>query len=130
MLQKWNTRLSRFVVVGIYNTIVGYLLFVAVALVAGERLHHQAILAIAFAISVVHAYATQRYWVFKSTSPVLREFPKFVTVNLSALALNALLLEILVRLSIPLLLAQLVALFAATVLSFVAHQAWSFRPHR
>jgi putative flippase GtrA len=123
-------RLSKFVVVGAWNTVVGYLIFVGVALVAGDRLHHQIILAISFAISVVHAYVMQRYLVFNSRAPVRRELPKFVTVNLSALAVNAVLLEILVRMSVELLLAQLVATFATTLLSFVAHQAWSFRHTR
>ena len=123
-------RLSKFVVVGAWNTLVGYLIFVGVALLAGDRLHHQVILAISFAISVVNAYVMQRYFVFQSRAPVWREFPRFVTVNLSALAINAILLEILVRMSVELLLAQLIATFATTLLSFVAHQAWSFRETR
>ena len=123
-------RLSKFVVVGVWNTAVGYAIFVAVALIAGDRLHHQVILAISFAISVVNAYLMQRYFVFASSGPVRREFPRFVTVNLSALAVNALLLEVLVRMSVALLVAQLVATFATTLISFVAHQAWSFRSTR
>src|SRR5688572_25594878 len=123
-------RLSKFVVVGAWNTLVGYLLFVAVALAAGDRLHHQLILAISFAISVVHAYAMQRWIVFRSANAVQAEFPRFVAVNLSALALNAILLEALVRAGVSLLLAQLAATFLTTLVSFVAHQAWSFRPDR
>jgi putative flippase GtrA len=123
-------RLSRFVVVGIYNTIFGYLVFVAVALAFADRLHHQAILAISFAIAVVNSYLMQRYLVFRSTDAVRKEFPRFVTVNLAVLALNAVLLELLVRLSVALLLAQLMALFATTIVSFVAHQYWSFKATR
>lgn len=123
-------RLSRFVVVGAWNTLVGYLLFAAIALLYADRLHHQAILAISFAISVVHAYALQRWLVFRSTNRVAAEFPRFVAVNLSALAVNAALLELMVRLGLGLLLAQLVATLATTLLSFVAHQAWSFRAGR
>jgi putative flippase GtrA len=123
-------RLSRFVIVGIWNTIFGYLMFVLFALAFADRWHHQVILAVSFAVSVAQAYATQRYLVFKSTNAIAREFPRFVTVNLSVLALNALLLEVLVRLAVPLLLAQLIAIFACTVVSFVAHQFWSFRTHQ
>lgn len=120
-------RLSRFVLVGIYNTAIGYVIFVAFAFAAGDRLHHQAILALSFAVSVVHAYAMQRILVFKSKNLIRLEFPRFVAVNLSGLAINAVLLEVLVRLSMNLLLAQLIATGATTLISFIAHQAWSFR---
>lgn len=123
-------RLVRFLAVGAWNTAVGYAIFAGIALAWGERLHHQAILALSFAISVVHSYATQRYLVFGSKGSVLREFPRFVTVNLSALAINAVLLEALVRLSVGVLAAQLAATLATTLVSFVAHQAWSFRAGR
>ena len=125
--RETSRRMLRFLVVGGWNTLVGYLVFVAIALVAGDRLHHQVILALSFAISVVHAYALQRWLVFRSKGPVAVEFPRFVVVNLGALGLNAVILEVLVRLSVQLMLAQLIATLAATLLSFVAHQLWSFR---
>jgi putative flippase GtrA len=120
-------RLVKFLVVGAWNTAVGYAIFVGIALLYADRLHHQLILAISFAISVVHAYLLQRYFVFKSRNPMLTEFPRFVVVNLSALAINAVLLEVLVRFSFTLLVAQLIATIATTLVQFVAHQAWSFK---
>jgi putative flippase GtrA len=121
-----RSRLPRFLVVGAWNTAVGYAIFVALAL-AFPALHHQVILAIAFAISAVHAYAMQRYFVFRSANPMAGEFARFVAVNLVALALNAVFLEVLTRAGLPVLLAQAVAVVATTVVQFVLHQAWSFR---
>lgn len=123
-------RMIRFLAVGAYNTAVGYAIFVALALALGDAWHHQALLAASFAIAVMHSYAMQRWLVFRSSGPMAREFPRFVVVNLSALAINAVLLEVLVRLSVPLLVAQLVATLAVVLVQFVLHQAWSFRPGR
>lgn len=120
-------RLPRFLVVGAWNTAVGYLVFVGIALAAGDRLHHQVVLVLSFAVSVVHAYAMQRLLVFRTANAVAPEFARFVAVNLAALAVNAVLLEALVRLGMGVIPAQLVATFGTTLLSFVAHQAWSFK---
>ena len=125
-----RSRLPRFLVVGAWNTAVGYAIFVALALAFSDRLHHQLILVITFAISAVHAYAMQRYVVFKSRNPIPGEFARFVAVNLVALAVNAVFLEVLTRAGMHLLAAQLVALFATTFVQFGLHQAWSFRARR
>lgn len=122
-----RSRLPRFLVVGAWNTLVGYAIFVALTLAIGDRLHHQAILAITFAISAIHAYAMQRYIVFRSANPVAGELARFVAVNLVALAVNAVFLEVLTRAGLQVLLAQAVAVVATTVVQFVLHQAWSFR---
>jgi putative flippase GtrA len=120
-----------FIGVGAVNTLVGAIVFVALQLSLGQVVNYLVVLLCAHLISVLCAYALHRRMVFKVTGNVLQDLVRFESVYLTALALNALLLPILVEVAdLPVIAAQLLIVAATSVLSFLGHKHWSFRRRR
>jgi len=124
-----NSRTVRYVLVGIYNTAVGYLIFYLVNLLLGRQLHYLAILVISYLISVTHAYIGQRYVVFHSSAKWAGEYLRFFMVNLSGLGGNMLLLSCFVELGIPVMAAQAISVLIITALSYFGHRYFSFKTY-
>jgi putative flippase GtrA len=117
-----------FIGVGAVNTLVGAIVFVALQLSLGQVVNYLVVLLCAHLISVLCAYALHRRMVFKVTGNVLQDLVRFESVYLTALALNALLLPILVEVAdLPVIPAQLLIVAATSMLSFLGHKHWSFR---
>jgi len=117
----------RYLIVGFYNTVVGYLLFGLVNYVLGNFVHYLVILGVSFVLSVTHAYVGQRRVVFRSTGPWGREYLRFFVVNLSGMAANALLLIIFMQTGLKLMIAQAFSVLIVTVLSYFGHRKFSFK---
>ena len=115
---------SRFSLVGVLNTIVGYGPFFILLGYA----NYMIALVIAHFIGVCHSYIWNRCWTFKSKGMKTMEFLRFNSVYLAVLAVNALALAFLVEgLGIKPEIGQLIALPLVTVISFAGHKHWSFR---
>jgi len=120
-------RFSKFGLVGILNTIVGYGSF----LILLNYTNYLISLVIAHAIGVSHSYIWNRYWTFKSRGVKTYEFLRFNTVYLLVLVVNALVLAFLVDgMKMRPEIGQLIALPIITVISFSGHVYWSFRDKR
>lgn len=117
----------RYVLIGLYNTIVGYLLFGLVNYVLGSFTHYLVIFGVSFILSLTHAYVGQRYIVFRSTAPWRREYLRFLIVNLTGMAGNALLLVVFVESGMGLMVAQAISVLIVTVFSYFGHRHFSFR---
>lgn len=122
-----NPRTVRYLLIGFYNTVVGYLLFVLVNYILGNVAHYLVILGVSFILSLTHAYIGQRCIVFRSTSPWWREYFRFFLVNLVGMAGNALLLVLFVESGVELMVAQAISVLVVTVLSYFGHRFFSFR---
>jgi len=76
-------RTARFLVVGAYNTVFGYVVFVGLYYWIGDRVHYNLVLLVSYIISVTNSYLLQRRFVFSSTSRRMAEFLRFNVVNLA-----------------------------------------------
>ena len=120
----------RFLLVGGTNTMVGYALFAAFDLTvfASMQQGHLVSLVAAYAITIVTAFFLYRRLVFQVSGRVVRDFFRFVSVNLFAVGLNLVLLEVLVSLArLPALGAQAIALLVTVLVGYFGHREVSFR---
>ncbi len=118
----------RFLLIGAYNTVIGYMVFLALNWFFNKWFHYLMILIFSYILSVTHAYLTQRFLVFKSKGAIFYEYRKFFIVNLFGLGVNAVMLTLFIRLGFKVEIAQAIAVLIATIISYVGHKNFSFRP--
>lgn len=127
------TRLLRsqqlaYLVVGGINTLVGLGAFIVVHEWYGDQVGYMGSLVIAYAFAILIAFGLHRRFVFKVTGHLLRDFVRFSGVNLSSLAINAVLLPLLVEVvGLAPVVAQTLATGLTVVISFFAHKYFSFQ---
>lgn len=117
----------RYLFVGTYNAVAGYLIFYLINFAFGHIFHYLAILGTSYLFSLTHAYVGQRWIVFRSKAKWKSEYLRFLLVNLSAMALNAILLVIFVESGMGLMVAQAISVLIVTVLSYFGNRCFSFR---
>lgn len=126
-----HSRRLRFLVLGAWNTLFGYGMFVLGYLLLSQWLHYLAIALLAHALAVSQAFLTQRHLVFKSANPWLRDFLRFNLTHAGTLALGMAGLALLVDVfHLHPLLAQGIVLAITVIVSYVAHSRFSFARHR
>ena len=119
---------TRFLIVGIYNTVFGYTAFALAYWALGEALHYALIATAIHFVAVSHSFITQRYWVFRSTGCWKSEFARFHVSYLVMLPVGiALLAFFFDLLGLPMLLAQAFGLVVTVVLSFLSSKYFTFR---
>lgn len=117
-------QLSKFGLVGILNTLVGFGAFFLFI----NYTNYIIALIISHIIGVTHSYIWNRYWIFKSEKVILNEFIKFNSVYAAVFFTNALVLIFFVNfLKWDPRIVQLIALPIITVISFTGQKYWSFR---
>lgn len=119
--------ITKFLFVGGYNTVIGYLLFITLNQILGENWHYLMILAVSYILSVTHAYWMQRLLVFQSKGAVFDEYKRFFIVNLTGLGINAVLLTLLIKFELKIDIAQAIAVLVTTAISYLGHKNFSFR---
>lgn len=118
----------RYLLVGAWNTLIGYLLFAGLVLTLGERVHYTILLLVAHVISVLEAFVAYRVIVFRVRGNVLRDLVRFWSVYAIALAVNLAVLPVLVDVvGIDVLIAQAGLVVATIVSTYVANRRFSFR---
>jgi putative flippase GtrA len=128
----WLLRVVRdprvgFLVVGVINTVVGYLCFAGFLWLVGQRRYLVA-LACAHVVSVLIAFVLYRFVVFRVRGHVLADLWRFEMVYLSALAVNFVLLPVLVEIALlPVLVAQALIVLVTSLMSWVGHKHYTFR---
>lgn len=124
---KLDSRIIRYLLIGLYNTIVGYFLFWLVNYVLANVVHYLVILCVSFMLSLTHAYIGQRYIVFRSTEHWWKEYFRFFSVNLSGLIINAFLLALFVESGIDLMVSQAISMLIVAIISYYGHRYFSFK---
>jgi putative flippase GtrA len=120
-----------YVVVGGINTVISYVVFVALYRLAGDFLDYMGALALAYVVGILLGFYLHRRFVFRVTGNVLTDLLRFTMVQLTAFAANAIVLALLVEVAgLPVLLAQLVAVTEIIVASYFGHLLFSFRRPR
>ena len=118
----------KYLLVGSWNTIFGYFVFLALYYPLVAKIHYIIIFVMANIISITNAYIGYKIFVFKTRGNYWREYLRFYVVYGGAMALNLALLPICVELfhlSPPL--AQAGLIFINVIFSYYGHKKFSFR---
>jgi putative flippase GtrA len=120
-------QLSKFLLVGILNTVVGYFLFFILV----GFMNYLVATVISHFLAVTHSYLWNRYWVFSSKNHPLTEFLKFNFVYLFVLIENLVLMSIFVGyFGIDPRIAALICIPITTFISYFGHRHLSFKKWR
>jgi putative flippase GtrA len=117
-----QSRPVRFIAIGIVNTIFGYAVFTGLFLLSGN---HRLSIVCATIIGIIFNFFTTGRIVFKNVDN--RLIPRFVGGYAISLATNLVLLEILVRLGVGALVAQVICLPPVVVLTYFVNARLVFR---
>lgn len=122
-----DSRRLRFLIVGGWNTLFGYLSFYVLYLLAGNRLHYLIIAILAHFIAVTQSYFMHRRLVFRSNAPVTGEFLRFNASHVGTLLFGLLAMTLLVEAAhMSPLIAQAIVILTSVVLSYCLHSRLSF----
>ena len=117
----------RYIIVGIWNTFVGFGLFTLFIYVLPVSRYLLA-LTLATILSGVNAYLTQRMYVWQSSAKIKEEASKFFTVFIAQSVANVILLYLLVNyLNLNPLWTQYVIATVLIVLTYLSHKYWTFK---
>lgn len=117
----------RFLLVGAWNTVVGYVIFVAVFLLAGEDIGAVSVLVISYCLAVPHSFITQRVLAFRAMGPWLPQFGRFCASNTLIFISNLVFLPIVIATTpIEPIVAQTIFVAASTIVGYIAHRHYSF----
>lgn len=127
---RWEAQSTRFLVVGAANTVFGYGVFVALALLLDASERYLLVLALTYAVSGQVSFLSHRLLTYRVHGwPFLAlDYGRYWSVNAGTVLLNAAVLPLLVELArVPPVPAQALALLIVTVASYVGHTYFSFR---
>ncbi len=117
----------RYVVVGIWNTAFGFVLFTVLQQSVGHRIGYVSSLVVAQAVAVVQAHVTQRRLVWHSQNPYFAELIRFAALYGVVLMINVVGLALLVeRLKLPVLPSQYGLGGVLIVATYFAQRRWAF----
>ncbi len=135
----------RFLVVGVCNTIVSYLLFLALLATLGAALHTLSDSSSTLLSRIGDAYylivqwagwvlmvpvsaTTMKYFAFRSPGRLIPQIARAYLVYLPAQGVSTLILWLAVRVAgLPPQVGQLITIFAVTVFTFLGHKYFTFR---
>ena len=119
----------RFLAVGGFNTVLGYVLFVALDNLVFEHIPFGYLLSliVSYAITIGLAFILYRRFVFKVRGRVFGDLIRFIGVYAIAIGINVLALPLLVEVvRLPPFLAQAIIIVITTLVSFFGHKKVSF----
>lgn len=124
----WALREGRYLLVGGFNTLVGYGLGVGLYLTLADRLHILVIGVIANILAISVSFTTYKYLVFRSPGRWLMEYLRSYLVYGGSALVGIMLLWLLVDgLHMPIWLAQGLAMLITVVASYLGHDRFTFR---
>jgi putative flippase GtrA len=119
-------QLAKFATVGASGYVVNLAVFSALLLWVG--LDHRLAAVGSFLVAVTNNYIWNRLWTFHThRGPVGLQGARFFLVALMALGANLVVLEVLVRLGVPEIPSQAIAIVLVTPVNFVGNKLWTFR---
>lgn len=117
----------RFLIVGGWNTVIGYLIFVGMHILFGVYLGNAWVVVAAYAVALPLSFLMQKLFVFIGTGGWLRQFGRFVLANSAVFVANLLFLPLFVSATgIGALPSQALFVFVSTIVSYLAHKHFSF----
>jgi putative flippase GtrA len=127
----WRSQQLRFIVVGAWNTLAGYLLFVLFYGLFSHALPYPVLAVLTHVAAVTQSFVCQRCMVYRSDGHWLREYGRFHVAHLGLFVLALAWLTALVEWAgwHPLL-AQAVVTVGAALASYFVHTFFTFRKTR
>jgi putative flippase GtrA len=123
-----NRKEVRYLLVGGWNTLFGWAVFVILQLTVGATIGYMAVLVIAQVVSVINAYLGYRWLVFRVQGSWWLDFFRFSTVYWIVFAVNLAALPLMVSvLGMNVIVAQTLFLVVTVIASYIAHNRFSFR---
>ncbi len=118
------TKILKFATVGVLNTLINYIIYCVLCYVG---VNYQVALFIAYMIAMVNSFLMNKVWTFedKEKSDGM-QISKFIAVNLFSCLLNAVFLEIFVRVGLNIYLAQAVATGIVLFCNFILYNSFIF----
>ncbi|MGB7219221.1 MAG: GtrA family protein [Vicinamibacterales bacterium] len=124
-----RAQLSRYLVTGVWNTVLGYGVFVLLYAALSPRVHYLVVAVLSNVLSITNAYVVHKLFVFRTKGNYLQEYLRYYVVyGMSALSGIAALAGLVSGLGMNVYLAQLAVLGLQALVSFAGHQRFSFRP--
>ena len=122
--QNW-VQLLQFCIVGGSGYVVNLLVFALALRVGG--VHHLGAATIAFCVAVTNNFWLNRHWTFQARSGHAGfQAARFFTVSIAAFVFSLAVLELLVRLGVPDIAGQAIAIMSATPLNYAGNKMWTF----
>lgn len=116
----------RFLFIGGFNAGVSYLIYSCFCIILGNQAY-QIALALAWAISSVVSFSTQKFLVFKGDGNWLQEYCKCCTTWFFSYLINAGILELFVKcMHLNVFLAQIVATLLSAIFTYVMFKKFAF----
>lgn len=124
---KTGVQFIRFSIIGGLNTLLHYIVFILLFRFVGVDMILAS--ALGYSVGILNSFILNRNWTFNISNKVsLKEFFKFLIVNLVSMGGNLLTLKVLVTgLNIIPEAAQALAIMASLILNFVGNKFWTFR---
>lgn len=118
----------RFLVVGGFNTFVGFGAFAVIQFLSNGALHEVVSLLVAHLVASSIAFVLHRKVVFRVSGQILIDYVRFQSVYVIPLSINVVVLPLLVRVGgVNVYLAQLLFTVVSVIVSYVGHKYFSFR---
>ncbi len=117
----------RFLIIGTLNAGISYLIYSACVFFCGDEVY-QIALALAWGISSITSFATQRLFVFNVQGNLLKQYFKCCTTWVVSYMINAGLLEVFVKkISLNVYIAQILATFIAALFTYILFKKFAFK---
>lgn len=117
----------KFLIVGGWNTLFGFVVFAGLFLAFKHVLHYIIILIVTYMISITNAYISYKLLVFKTKGNYFKEYMRFYQVYGVSFVINLLLLPFFVEfLKISAIISQGLLVFFIAAVSYVGHKYYSF----
>ena len=126
-LYKKHQQKINYLLVGIWNTIFGYSVFVALYFLFTPHIHYMVIWAVSTVLAITNAYIGYKAFVFKTKGNYLREYLRFYVVYSGSMVLNLVLLPLgveLLKIAPPV--AQAGIIVISVVFNYLGHKHFSF----
>jgi len=117
----------KYILIGVWNTFVGYLTFIALYYLLQKRLNYLIILVYSNIISITNSYLCYKFFVFKTKGNYCNEYLRFYLVYGASFLANMILMPVFVEIvrikPIP---AQGIILFFSVMFGYLGHKHYSF----
>lgn len=124
----WNHQKFRYLAIGAWNTLAGYLIFAGLYLLFSPPTSYMIVAVISHLLSVTQSFFTQRWIVFRSSAHWLGEYLRFHIAHFGSLAAGLCALPLLIEVfAVPPLIAQGTITALIVVASYFVHQHFTFR---
>ena len=120
----------RFLIIGAINAGISYVIFAVAVYLIGEQ-YYQVCAALQWILSSFFSFTNQKVFVFCTKGNWIKEYLRCCMTWLVSYLLNALILEVFVKyIDINVYLAQFLAIFTVSVVTYVLFKYFAFRVHK